>query len=204
MRSYISCRAKAVYRGSLPAAFFVFVTTLPAQAALLSFTFDDTAGDPRDRTDVTQIDVQFDNVTGDYLVKATADSTNPFHGTHLLYLSAFNPDVGTTEPGKSSFGVSRFAFVAETPTTMVSRSGTSSVLTYWKAGDRVASYEVLGRPDGSPPEFQSVLGGNRQAFTDSDEIRDVAVIVAVPEPTTLYLAVALLALFLALRFRSAA
>jgi hypothetical protein len=179
-----------VDHGFLLAAVFFLIACVPGQAAQLAFTLDDVAGDPRDNTDVTQIYLQFDNLTGNFLVKATADPANPFHGTHLLYLSAFNPDVGSTEPSRSMFSVSRFGFVADSPTTMVSRTGTSPVLTHWKAGDRVASYDVLGQPDGVSPGFQSVLGGNTQSFSNADEIRDVAVILPVPEPATLVLFIA--------------
>jgi hypothetical protein len=193
---------RVLYLSVASAASFFIAASTPCQSAQLSFTFDDVAGDPRDKIDVTQIHLQFDNGTGDFVVKATADPANPFHGSHLLYLSVFNPDVGTTESSRSMFSVSRFGFVANSPTTMVSRTGTSPVLTHWKAGDRVASYDVFGRPDGAPPGFQSVLGGNTQSFNNSDEIRDVAVIDAIPEPTTAPLLFAAASLCLTRRSRS--
>src|SRR3954453_9593174 len=98
---------------------------VPAQlfAAELAFTFHDMAGDPRDKTDVTKVYFQFDNQTGNFNVEVTTDPANPFNGTHLLYLSVFNPDVGTTDRAISFFEIGRFGFTAATPTTVLSRTG---------------------------------------------------------------------------------
>jgi hypothetical protein len=148
---------------------------------LLQFTLEDQSGDPRDNFDVVAVQVTFDNFTGGYHVKATADPAHPFTGHHLLYLSVFNPDAGSTDPAVSFFGVVRFGLSTTTPTTMLQRSGNQAVLKGWEVGDRVASYDAFGLPAGVP-SLQSVLGGTLQSFSQSDEIRDTDIIRAVPEP----------------------
>jgi hypothetical protein len=77
----------------------------------------------------------------------------------------------------------RTSFFAEEPATVRTRSGNHPVLSGWRAGDRVASYDLFGSPSGEP--FHSVLGGNTAVFSNSDEIRDDAIIRSIPEPTTL-------------------
>ena len=172
----------------LTSAAGLLLSPITAHAANLSFTFHDTVGDPRDKTDVVEIYFQFDNQTGNFDVKVTTDAANPFNGSHLLYLSVFNPDVGTNDPSKSLFGISRFGFFAASPTTTLSRAGNTPVLTHWNFGNRVASYDVLGTPS-NQTGFYSVLGGNTASFTNADQILDQAVIVAVPETASWFLAI---------------
>jgi hypothetical protein len=148
---------------------------------LLRFTLDDQAGDPRDNFDVVSVQVTFDTANGDFRVKATADPVHPFTGTHLLYLSVFNPDAGSLQPSMSLFSATRFSLTTSTPTTMLERSGNAPVLQGWTAGNRVASYDAFGLPAGIS-SLQSVLGGTQHAFSNSDEIQDTAIIEAVPEP----------------------
>lgn len=162
-------------------------STTNASAERLGFSLVDQAGDPRDNFDLTQIDFEFDNASGDFWVTATATVEHPFDGSHLLYLSLFNPDAPTEY---SYFSIVRFGFFAEQPTTVLSRSGTNSVLTGWNDGDHVASYDLFGSPSGNP--FYSVLGGNTAVYSQSDELLDDAVITAVvPEPSSLVLGVVL-------------
>ncbi|WP_146583963.1 hypothetical protein [Posidoniimonas polymericola] len=155
-----------------------------AHAEMLRFAFDDIAGDPRDNFDVTRVEVTFDNQTGDYTIVAESTAEHPFSGSHRLYLSVFNPDTTATS---TTFGVGRYSFSSPTPTTRQERSGISSDLVGWMAGERVASYDLFG--SASSDIVYSVLGGNRGGFNNSDEIRDDTVIVRAPVPEPAVLAV---------------
>lgn len=167
-----------------------------ASAETLGFTFIDEVGDPRDNFDLARIDFEFDTLSGDFWVTATATEEYLFDGPHLLYLSIFNPDA---ESSFSFFSISRFSFSVDDVASIQTRSGNQEILKHWDIGDRVASYDLFGSPTGTP--FSSVLGGNTRVFSNSDEIRDDAVIVPakIPEPRLLVPMLMLVAGLLAFR-----
>jgi len=68
-----------------------------SRAEILSFTFTDSASasDTTGVAEVTQIEVTFDNSTGDFVTHLTADPSTRFAGTFRVNLHVINPDTPT-------------------------------------------------------------------------------------------------------------
>ncbi len=163
-----------------------------AEAGMLSVTFDDATGDQSGPTDLISVVLTFDNTTGDYSIKATADAANPFRDTVRLNYHFYNPDAGTTvTPGMLTDNLNDITLAA--PVTMLTVSGTNTNLTSWELGDRVApDSAALGIPtDATFSVFHSgvfnfplMSGSGSDFFPSPFDTYSVVETALVPEPST--------------------
>lgn len=173
-----------------------------AHAALLRFSFDDPVGDSTGNIDLTGLTFTFESLTGAYTIDLSASAADPFSGTFRINVNLFNPDTGTTAPNPSLFSDTANDITLPAPEIRLSLTGIETRLLSWDEGDRVAIGSVpFGNPDGV-----SALGSNVIDFPLDEGRRDligttsiingssesVAVIAAVPEPSTLLLGLAAL------------
>ena len=135
-----------------------FTQSPPAQAVPLTFSYLDPIGDQTGSVDVVGLTFDFDDSTGAYEIRLTADSANPFLGAFRVNINLFNADAGTTAADPSLFSDTFNDFNLGSATTALTLTGTNTRLIAWDVGDRVAitGPAPLGVPDGST-SFQSAV-----------------------------------------------
>ncbi len=182
---------------------------LPAHATLLRFNFTDGVGQDSDpgffypigAIDLTGLQVTFDDTTGAYEATFTAAAANPFQGDFRLNINLFNPDTGFGNAATpSAFNDTGNDFHLGSPQTTVILTGTSSNLTFWDVGDRVAANGSLsgptamvnlGVPAGPSIFVSGVLDLNNTSLGDRVGYGQFTTIAPVPEPGTALFGLAL-------------
>ncbi|MBI5085121.1 MAG: PEP-CTERM sorting domain-containing protein [Acidobacteria bacterium] len=190
-------------RAAFLSAAFLLSPALRVDAAALMLSISDPVGDSTGVVDATGLTMWFDNTTGDYTIKLTADAANPFIGTFRINLNLFNPDTGSVAQDPSYFVDTMNDYDLASPVTEIILTGTNTRLISWGAGDRVAYTSTpLGNPTGIALFRSGVwsplpLAGTEDMFGTWSE-GDYSVIAAnpMPEPGSLgLLAGGLFALF---------
>jgi len=170
------------------------------------FSFADPVGDHTGNTDLTGMEFTFDTDSGDYSILLTAHADNPFQGDFQININLFNPDTaGGTYPDYSFFQDSGLdnVFSAPSPTLTWTLTGTSSQLTYWDIGDRVAANTwpfdnpdsstlfrsgirnwntATGHPEGGIDEAEDNLGCGATFYDMANVATSATTIVPVPVP----------------------
>lgn len=134
---------------TMSAILFVAALSASTQASILHFSFHDPVGDQSGIIDIIEMDITFDNATGDYRIVLTADEAHPFYGHFRININLFNPDTGTTARDPSLFEHNVDDYNLSSPLRTMVLTGTSTRLMSWKQGDRVATSALpFGDPDG--------------------------------------------------------
>jgi hypothetical protein len=105
-------------------------------AADLTFSFTDPIGDSTGTIDVTQMVVVFDSVTGNFKITITATSAQPFLGPFRVNSNLFD---AARLPLHSFFVDDLKDYNLATAKTKLVLTGTNPNLTFWAAGDTVAT-----------------------------------------------------------------
>ena len=120
-----------------------------ADAANLTFSFADVAGDGHSSGDLQGMRFHFDDATGDYSIELRAHPVQPFLGDFRINVNLFDPDTGTNDVNPAFFQDTNNEFNLASPATRVLLTGTNSRLISWQAGDRVAANHLpFGVPTG--------------------------------------------------------
>lgn len=165
----------------------VAVFAAPAQATLLSFSFDDPVGDQSGPPgafpgiDVTRLDFVFDDVSGAYQITLTATEEAPFLTSFRVNVNLYNVDAGPAA-FPSFFTDNQNDFVLSLPQSTLTLGGVAPLLRFWNRGDRIASSSA---PFGAPNTvfaFSVGIQGNTPPWGDflSNPGFDTALVV--PEP----------------------
>jgi hypothetical protein len=120
----------------------VLFSSLPVAAGPVVLHFSDPVGDGSSRTDLTGMDMTFDNVTGAYTIVMTATSAKPFTDHFRLNVNLFDVDRDSTTQNTGYFADDFHDYdLGVSSALTMSWSGVNAVLKNWMAGDRVAINE---------------------------------------------------------------
>ena len=148
-------RRRPTLRVAFALSILVLLVYLPdlASGELLTFTLVDPVGDAgRAIFDLVEVQVTFDNVSGDYRIILGTDPAAPFEGGITVALRFLNPDTPTFTRDPSLFGAVVSGCYLSVSTASIMLSGTETRLLQWKDGDRVASSsDSFGIPTDSKP-----------------------------------------------------
>lgn len=168
------------------AVMIVLVATVTfnlVEAASMLVSVTDPEADNTGPVDVTGMDFEFDNETGNYRILLTTTDAEPFVGDFRIDIELFNLDVGTTADDPSFFQdtINDFSLSVDTPSPILILSGTNSRLLSWGAGDRILLNNL---PDGTPhpdgtTDFSSVVAGRPLQSLEKDVIgldKEIAIV----------------------------
>jgi hypothetical protein len=151
-----SARFRSAWRSLAILVVMALLAGMGAEAADLTFSYTDPAGDQTGQIDVTQMVFVFDNTNGSYKITITTTEANPFIGLFRININLYNPDVS---PTVSYFGDTVNDFTLTDAATTLILTGTNPNLVYWNAGDRVVTSTLAlnQNPPGSTFFRSSVL-----------------------------------------------
>ena len=118
-----------------------------ARAEVLVVDFSDPVADPTGEIDVVSMSLIFDTATGEYSIVLFATEAQPFAGAFRLNINLYDVERGPTcVLALLSDNVNDFDLAV--PSREVVLTGTSTKLTAWQVGDRVATNSTpFGNPD---------------------------------------------------------
>jgi hypothetical protein len=197
MRAILLTLRKSKYLSLLLLVGLVLFTASPARAVNLFVDFSDPTGDGTSLTDLTGMDLSFDNATGQYTVVMTATASKPFVGHFLLNVNLFDHNRDSSPPSNTGFFEAHHEDTLASSVTVMTWTGNNTVHKNWQPGDVVAinelafgvpacyagspvnmtafHTEVLDLPSSTSPQEDQVYGGT------------TATIRSVPEPATMLL-----------------
>lgn len=177
-------------------AAFGMATTV--QAEELTLHFSDPAGEVSTVLDFTGMDFSFNPTTGDYRARISASDAIPFPSSGNLfhiYLNLVNLDRQESGTGFELLSIVQDHRTVRFAPDYIDLAGTSSILTSWQAGDRIAPGQTAASPGGlnPPPHYSrntALIYGDSLglAWPIDDMGMDQVAIVQVPEPSILWLA----------------
>jgi hypothetical protein len=143
---------------SLSVIAWIVLSVGAADAAKLTFSFADAAGDGTSSGDLQGMRFHFDDVTGFYSIELRAHPAQPFAGDLRFNVNLFDPDTGTSAPNPAFFQATNNDFALASPAARIILTGTDFRLLSWAAGDRVAANHVpFGNPSGGTTSFATGL-----------------------------------------------
>jgi len=130
----------------------VMLNATPLTVEFLDSDQDIVSGtDGSTGVDILKTSLYFDNETGDYTLTLKSSDMNPFSGYFRINVALFNPGVSS---GFDYFVDNLNDFHLDTATTEITLTGSSSILTYWMAGNSVGANAMdLGNPPGATFSF---------------------------------------------------
>lgn len=155
-------------------------------AVPLSLIISDPLGDNTQATDLTSVEMFFDNDTGAYAIFYNADPSNPFTGNLNINVNLRNISVYGTSTFSPDFSDTLNFIYLSVDTAQIELTGNSAALLNWNLGDEIAyinpgpgGFATNGAPgDGLGP-----------SYPDSPMLTTFVTGVNVPESSTLLLMV---------------
>ncbi len=191
---------RRITRGRLTAALLA-TASIPligtAKAEELTLHFTDPVGEVSTVLDFTGMDFSFNPATGDYRARIFSSDAIPFPSSGNLfhiYLNLVNLDRQASGTGFELLSIVQDHRTVRFAPDYIDLAGTSSILTSWQAGDKIAPGQTAASPAGlNPPPHYSrntalIYGDSLGLAWPIDDMGiDQVAIVQVPEPSTLLL-----------------
>lgn len=167
------------------------------QAEEFTLHFSDPAGEVSTVLDFTGMDFSFNPATGDYSARFFSSDAIPFPSSGNLfhiYLNLVNLDRQASGSGFELLSIVQDHRTVRFAPDYIDLAGTSSILTSWQAGDKIAPGQTAASPAGlnPPPHYSrntALIYGDSLglAWPIDDFGMDQVAVVQVPEPSTMVL-----------------
>lgn len=177
----------------MAAAVAAFGMATSAKAEELTLHFSDPAGEVSTVLDFTGMDFSFNPATGDYRARIFSSDAIPFPSSGNLfhiYLNLVNLDRQASGTGFELLSIVQEHRTVRFAPGYIDLTGSSSILTSWQAGDRIAPGQTTASPAGlNPPPHYSrntalIYGDSLGLAWPIDDFGiDQVAVVQVPEPS---------------------